>query len=162
MPVFVLNMLYPYLHIRDARELSGKDYILFRFLEMAPGLLAWLTLGGMVLASWLAPVGAAIFIILFDLYWLVKTVYLSLHLRGNWRRMKHHMRLNWRDRLQNLKWDHVWQIVILPFYNEPVEVVESSVTALLEADWPKERMVVALAGEERGGKEARETSKRVF
>ena len=154
--------MYSYLHIANARELSGKDYVLFRFLEMAPGLLAWLTLSGMVLASWLAPVGAAIFIILFDLYWLVKTVYLSLHLRGNWRRMKHHMRLNWRDRLQNLKWDHVWQIVILPFYNEPFEVIESSVAALAGADWPKERMVVALAGEKRGGKEARETSKRVF
>ena len=147
-------MSYLHLHVKDARELSGKDYVLFRFLEMVPGLLAWLTLGGMVLASWLAPVEAAIFIILFDLYWLVKTVYLSLHLRGNWKRLKHHVRTNWRVRLENIKYDHIWQVVILPFYKEPFEVIDGSLAALAKTDWPKERLVVVLAREERGGKEA--------
>ena len=153
-------MSYPYLHVAHAPELTGRDRKILRFLEMVPGGAAWLTLLGMVLASWLAPVAAAIFIILFDLYWLIKTIYLSLHLQGNWRRMKRHLEVDWKERVEKLKWDHVWQVVILPFYNEPYEVVEHSLQALAAADWPKERMIVVLAAEARAGEGARETSKR--
>ena len=71
---------YPYLHIGHAFELSGKNRTIFRLLEIFPELAAWATLIGMVLGSWFWPFGAAIFIILFDTYWLLKTLYLSLHL----------------------------------------------------------------------------------
>ena len=53
-----------------------------RFFEVIPGLLAWLTIILMFLLSWLTPTAVAIFIILFDIYWLFKTVYLSFHLRA--------------------------------------------------------------------------------
>ena len=46
-----------------------------RFYEMIPALLSWGTIIAVVLASWRAPVAAAIFIILFDIYWLFKTIY---------------------------------------------------------------------------------------
>src|SRR3989344_2229646 len=161
--------MYPYLHVAHAPELTGRDRKILRFLEMVPGGAAWLTLLGMVLAAWLAPVAAAIFIILFDLYWLVKTVYLSVHMQGNWRRMRHHLEIDWKERLEKLKWDHVWQLVILPFYNEPYEVVENCLRALAKSDWPKERMIVVLAREERAegpdegrtGEKALEISARV-
>jgi hypothetical protein len=59
-----------------------------RFFEMLPGILAWLTLIFMVLFSWLLPVWVSIFIILFDIYWVLKTVYLSLHLRATFSEMR--------------------------------------------------------------------------
>ena len=155
-------MSYPYLHIANAAELQNKDRILFRFLEILPGAAAWVTILGMVAASWFFPVGAAIFIILFDLYWLVKTIYLSVHLRGNWKRLKHNLGISWRSRLENLRWDEVWQVVILPFYREPYEVVRSSIQALQNSDWPRERMILVLAREESGGEEARKTSERIY
>src|SRR3970040_3053517 len=98
-------MVYQYLHIANAKELLGKDRVIFRILEIIPGFAAWVTLLGMVLASWLAPIAAAIFIILFDLYWLVKTIYLSVHLRGNLERIMHKFKINWRERVYILKWD---------------------------------------------------------
>lgn len=155
-------MPYPYLHTANARELAGKDRIIFRILEMVPGGVAWLTLLGMVLASWLAPFAAAIFIILFDLYWLVKTVYLSVHLRANWKRMRHHLEIDWAERVQKLHWEPVWQVVILPFYKEPFEVIESSFESISRSDWPKERMIVVLAREERAGEGAREISSKLL
>jgi len=57
-------------HIGRATELSGKDYILYRFFEMLPGLLSWGTIIGSVLLSWLLPLVMAVFIIIFDFYWL--------------------------------------------------------------------------------------------
>ena len=155
-------MSYPYLHVAHAPELTGRDRKILRFLEMVPGGAAWLTLLGMVLASWLAPVAAAIFIILFDLYWLIKTIYLSLHLQGNWRRMKRHLEIDWKKRVEKLKWDHVWQVVVLPFYREPYEVVKGAMEAIRQADWPKERMILVLAREERAGREAGEISKKIL
>ncbi len=149
-------MNYSYLHTANAGELTGKNRTIFRILEIIPGAAAWITLLGMVLASWLAPVASAIFIILFDLYWFVKTIYLSIHLRGNWQRMRRNMQIDWEERLKNLKWDHVWQVIILPFHKELFEVIDSSLAALSKSKWPKDRMIVILSGEERAGIRARE------
>ncbi|MDZ4231411.1 MAG: hypothetical protein U1C52_01325 [Patescibacteria group bacterium] len=46
---------------------------MYRFLEILPGLLVWATLVGMVLGSAYLPVWVAVFIILFDVYWLLRT-----------------------------------------------------------------------------------------
>ena len=155
-------MPYPYLHTANAKELTGRDRVIFRILEIIPGLSAWVTLLGMVLASWFAPVAAAIFIILFDLYWLVKTIYLSIHLRANWKRLLHNLEINWRERVDKLKWDHVWHLVILPFYKEPFEVSEGLLASIAKADWPNERIIVVLAREGRAGESTREISKKLF
>jgi len=154
-------MLYQYLHTANAKELVGKNRLIFRVLEIIPGLAAWATLLGMVLASWLAPIGAAIFIILFDLYWLVKTIYLSVHLRGNWKRITHNLKIDWRERVDKLKWDHVWQVVILPFYKELFEISDGLLASVAGADWPKDRMIIVLAHEERVGEGARDISKKL-
>jgi cellulose synthase/poly-beta-1,6-N-acetylglucosamine synthase-like glycosyltransferase len=111
-------------------------------------------LAGVILGSWLFPVWIAFFIIIFDLYWLTKTIYLSFHLRANWRKMKHYLNLNWRERLKNLKHDHIWQMVLLPFYKESFEVVSATIESLLKSDWSKEKMAIVLAYEERAGDEA--------
>jgi len=42
-------------HVGRATELSGKDRVLYRFLEMIPGLASWGALIGVVLASIYAP-----------------------------------------------------------------------------------------------------------
>ena len=137
-----------YLKIAFSLDLSGRDRAIYRALEIFPGALAWLTLFGMVAASYLYPVGAAFFIITFDLYWLIKTVFLSLHLRANAKRMKENLKTDWGERLKNLKTEHIWHLVILPMANEPYEVVKSSFEAVLKSAWPKEKMIITLSYEE--------------
>ncbi|MEW5908107.1 MAG: glycosyltransferase family 2 protein [Patescibacteria group bacterium] len=147
-------MALQYLHIGKASDLKGKDMAIYRLIEMIPGVLTWITLTGIILGSWLIPVATALFVISFDIYWLLKTVYLSAHLRVNWKRMRRRMKLDWRERLKNFKYDHIWQMVILPFYKEGYEVVSESIKSLIESDWPKEKMIVILAYEERAGDQA--------
>ena len=137
-----------YLKIAFSLDLSGRDRAIYRALEIFPGALAWLTLFGMVAASYLYPVGAAFFIITFDLYWLIKTVFLSLHLRANAKRMKENLKTDWGERLKDLKTEHIWHLVILPMANEPYEVVKSSFEAVLKSAWPKEKMIITLSYEE--------------
>ena len=150
-----------YLKIGYAKELTGKDRLLFRAFEILPGFLSWGTLIGLVLASWKAPVVAAIFIIIFDVYWLIKTAFLALHLRASSKRMHEHMRMDWGKRLETLKYDHLWQLVLLPYYQEPYEVVRDAVEAIRVAEWPNERLIVVLAREERAGKDAEAIADRI-
>ncbi len=78
---------------------------MYRFFEIIPGALAWLTIGLMVFLSWATPAFIAIFIILFDTYWLLKTVYLSLHLSATFRQMKRNLKVDWLAELKKLQSD---------------------------------------------------------
>jgi len=153
-----------YIHVGSSAELTGAHRRIYRFFEVLPGLLSWGTLIGMVLLSWQKPLWAAVFIIVFDLYWLIKTVFLSVHLRINHRRLKQHMATDWEEKLLELESDRVsgiYQLVILPFYKENEGVVRETLEALVASRWPKERMLVVLGREERAGEDAREIATRL-
>src|SRR3989344_5091616 len=150
-----------YIKIGFSPDLSGRDRMLYRALEIFPGFLSWATLIGMVVVSYVFPIGAALFIIVFDLYWLIKTIFLSLHLRANWRRMQEHMAIDWGERLSRLRWEHVWQLVILPMSREEYDVVHDSFVALRNTAWPKDRMLVTLSYEERYGAAGKKIAEKV-
>lgn len=101
----------------------------------------------------------AVFIIAFDVYWLIKTAYLTAHLRANWKKMRHNLKIDWQKKLENLRTEHIWQMVLLPFYKEDMKVVEDTLEKILESAWPKERMIVVLATEARAGGYAGKTAR---
>jgi hypothetical protein len=112
--------LLPYARRSDfkvgrATELTGKDRRLFRFLEILPGALSWTILIGMILASIYAPFFAAYFIIAFSIYWVLKTIFLSYHVRYNWKRLKHHMKLDWQVLARRFEFDNFYHLVIFPY-----------------------------------------------
>src|SRR5271170_1259533 len=95
-----------------------------RFFEIVPAALAWLTLILMVALSRFAPTFVSIFIILFDIYWLLKTIYLSLHLRATFSEMRRTMKVQWLARIEELRAagrdvPRIRHLVILPMYDEP-------------------------------------------
>ncbi|MFA5099183.1 MAG: glycosyltransferase family 2 protein [Candidatus Paceibacterota bacterium] len=138
-----------------------------RFLEILPGALAWITIILMFLLSWLAPAWVAIFIILFDIYWLLKTVYLSAHLRASFNKIRENLKINWFNKLietpnfRNGNWKDVYHLIILPMYNEQYEVVRESFDALAKTNYPKDKIIVVLAPEERAGEATRETAQKI-
>ncbi|OIO47210.1 MAG: hypothetical protein COY09_00320 [Candidatus Portnoybacteria bacterium CG_4_10_14_0_2_um_filter_39_11] len=161
---------------RDPRLKRKKDRILYRFLEIMPGMLAWLTLVAIVLLSWLAPVGIAIFIIIFDLYWLFKTLFLSVHLRVAYKKVKQHIATDWLAKLQSLPeydvnkngdvskiddspkldWREIYHLIILPFAKEGPEVVRPTLQAIADSQYPHSKMIIVLAAEARIGQPARD------
>ncbi len=140
-----------------------------RFYEIIPAALSWLTIILIVVISWQLPVWAAIFIILFDTYWLLKTLYLSLHLRASFGEMRRVMKTNWGEKLKSLKADpkvpfspdDVWHLIILPAYNEPYEIVTETFESLRKANYQKEKLIAVLALEERAGQKALEIGKMI-
>ena len=152
-----------YLHIGKATDLlDKKDRRLYRILEIMPGFLAWVTLFLVVLLSFLVPFFMAIFIIAFDVYWLIKTIYLSLHLRISYNKLKGNLKINWLERLEKLptanyqlrtikSWQDVYHFVFLPVYKEDYSVVSGCVEGLLKTNYPKSKMAIVISWEERAG-----------
>lgn len=138
---------------------------MYRFYEIIPGFLAWTTIILIFLLSWLAPAATAIFIILFDIYWLFKTIYLSFHLRAAFSKMRQVMKTNWLEKLQIENWGDIYHLIILPMHKEPYEVVKESFESLIKTNYPKDKFIAVLATEERALREtsgqAGETAKKI-
>ena len=156
-------MIPDYLHLGRATELSDpKEKRIYRAFEIMPGFLAWLTIALIIILSFLTPVFVAIFIILFDVYWLIKTIYLSFHLRISYNRLKDNMKVNWLNELNKLpttnyqlpsikSWQDIYHLIFLPIYKEDFNLISASIESLISSNYPKEKMVIVLCWEERGG-----------
>ncbi|MCL5733753.1 MAG: glycosyltransferase family 2 protein [Patescibacteria group bacterium] len=140
-----------------------------RFYEILPAALSWLTIILIVVVSWQLPFWAAIFIILFDIYWLLKTLYLSLHLRAAFSSMREVVKINWKKRLAELENnskipfspDQIYQLIILPTYSEPYEIIRETFESLKNANYQKEKLIAVLALEGRAGNQALEIGKKI-
>lgn len=161
-----------YLHVSRAADLQNpRDRKIYRALEMLPGFLAWGTLALLVALSFVKPVWVAIFVIAFDVYWLLKAIYLSMHMRSTFNRMRRETKRDWSAELANvrpqspelvgLQWQDLYHLVILPMYQEPFAVVRESFQGLSRANYPLDRLIVVLAIEERAGQDAQATARAI-
>jgi len=154
-----------YLNLSRASELKNpKERILYRFFEILPGFLAWGTLGGAFILAWLSPAVIAIFIIIFVLYWFFKIIYLSWHQIVSYRQMKKNLQTNWLEKLNQLPgsdWRDIYHLIILPMYKEEMEIVKPSLQSLADSEYPKNKMMVVLATEEKAGESAQKVAKEI-
>lgn len=162
-----------YLRIGKATDLQGKDYKLYRFFEILPGFISIATLVVLFTLSYFNPVFVAYFIIAFDVYWLLLVLYMAIFLITSYINLKKGLKTNWKEKCINLAkglhdqekadseslarrgvtWDQVWQLIVLPTYNESEDIIRGCLGAIDNDSFPNERMIVALAVEERAGKE---------
>ncbi|MCK9497374.1 MAG: glycosyltransferase family 2 protein [Candidatus Colwellbacteria bacterium] len=138
-----------------------------RFLEILPGALAWLTIAMMFVISAVFPVQAAVFVILFDIFWFLKTVYFAIHVGAGYREMKKVMKVDWLEKIKALPprdgrdWSDIYHLVIFPMYKESYAVVKENFDSIIKTDYPLEKFIVVLSGEERAGEETVRTIERI-
>jgi len=169
-----------YLKIGKATDLTGKDYKIYRLLEMLPGFVSISTLVILVIFSYFKPVWVAYFIIAFDVYWLLLVVYMAIFLFSSYHKLNQGLATDWRGKcnrlkeghftdkdlakevaldslaLQGVHWDDLWQLIILPTYGEGIEIVRGALDSLINDGYPTDRMIVNLALEERAGQGAKD------
>lgn len=135
---------------------------LFRFYEILPGAFAWIILVGLFSLCFIWPLASAIFIICFDVYWLIKISYLSVYLTHSHRVLQKNIKIDW---LAKCKKHHhfkdIYHLVILPTYKEKIDVIEPAFLALLNSHYPKDKIIVVLATEERDRKNAKGISRAI-
>ncbi|MBI4598066.1 MAG: glycosyltransferase family 2 protein [Candidatus Omnitrophica bacterium] len=84
------------------RGLSQAEHRRQRLFECLPGGLSWATILGLLLLSWWRPLTAAIVIIAFDLYWLLRLFYMTLFLMLSYFRLSLETKTDWMARLREL------------------------------------------------------------
>lgn len=167
-----------YLKVSKAPDLTGKDRRFYRILEIFPGALAWGTIIALAVFSYFQPTATAIFIILFDIYWLFLVLFLGIYLVTSYRIMKRELKVDWEKRCeelpgrtlvmpgtgkeQTLTWRDMYQLVLVPTYGESLGVIQSTFDALIASGYPKEKMIVVLGTEVRAGEQGREVGKQAY
>jgi cellulose synthase/poly-beta-1,6-N-acetylglucosamine synthase-like glycosyltransferase len=140
----------------DPKTKDAKQRFWQRFFEILPATLAWGTFISLIGLSFVLPFQVALFVLIFDLYWLFKAIYLSVHLIVAHRQMKRDIQLNWLEKAKSLpKFDNITHTVMFLTYDEAPEVLAQSVEALTKIEYPLDKMIVIIATEEREG-EARQ------
>lgn len=93
----------PHFNFPNPKTRLPEERRVQRVLEMIPGLLTWTTLLGMLGLSFFLPVWAAVVVILFDIYWIYRALYISLFsLQAQWSIVKA-KRLHWLERCQEIQ-----------------------------------------------------------
>ncbi len=212
--------LAPEFEFPDPKTKNKRDRKIQRMLEVIPGILTWATIVGMFVFSFLVPVWVAIFIIIFDIYWIFRTIFIAYYSIEGYRKLKKGKKIDWWERCQNisnpekfkevivkrigdlkeslqeksllsraerkiikreiknqreclqevknieklsaavgknqiLDWREIVQVVMLPTATEPAEVIEPSIRAIAESNFPNQQIIVLLATEEREPEERR-------
>ena len=138
----------------------------YRWMEIVPALLVWGTFVLMILLSFLIPAAVAIFIILFDVYWFLKTVYFAVYLRSSYKKLRTNLAVDWLEKLKtdertNSRWNDIYHVILLPMYKEEYSVVRETFVRLSQSNYPKEKFFVGLGFEERAGIEVQEIGKKI-
>ncbi len=84
------------------QNLTGREKILQRFLEMLPGATSWTVLAGMLFIAFWKPILAAILIIAFDFYWLLRLFYATLFLVISYFRLALENNTDWMARVHGM------------------------------------------------------------
>lgn len=129
-----------------------SNIAIYRFLEIIPGALVWITFILAVLLSFIAPMAVIIYMIIFDLYWLFKVIYLSMHLIIAWRRHRQVIKINWWEKVKNFSgknWQEYFHLIFLPTYKEPFAVIDKAFNNLIKSQYNLKQSIVILGGEER-------------
>lgn len=130
---------------------------LWRFLEIFPGAVAWIFLIAPIVFATIAPFAVAVYILFFDIYWLIRAIYMAWYLGLSYKKMKKALRTNFGKMLEGLSSDdtkgfdykNVYQAVIFATFKDEVETLNPSVDSVLHSDWQDTKKIIILAGEER-------------
>lgn len=127
-----------------------------RLLEMLPGLISWTLILSPVWGSLLFPYALAYFILFFDVFWLYKSMSLTITAYLASKKIRAAERINWWEKAKEAphiaKMAHV---LIITNYQESTAKLRETLAALAAQTFPTKQIYVVLAMEERE-KEAKE------
>jgi len=134
-------------------------------LEIIPGLSIWIAFILPIVVSFIAPAVVATYVIIFDLYWLYKSIVMGAHLVLGYKLMHRDLRIDWLEKCKNLEpdptyldWKKIYHAVIFATYKEEEDILIPSLQAVVDSDFPMNRVILVLATEGRDKERARRLS----
>ena len=145
---------------RILRNMSLRSFLLSeRTLQILPGAVLWITLIFAFVSAFVFPLGAVVFILLFDLYWLFRVAYFLPYLLSSWASYRRALRTDWPRELAKLpSANSIYHVIFLPTYKEDISVIRETLRSFQSSSFPVSRMIIVLAGEERDATRFRKQS----
>ena len=76
---------------------------------------------------------------------------------------KESIKIDWEKKVKELpNWQDYYHLIILPTYKEKPKIIKESLDSLINSNYPKEKLIVVLAIEERAGIKAKEIANLIF
>lgn len=147
-------------------HLLAKQYILFRdyernfvhkheagvdrFLEILPGALVWIAITSPIWLSFTLPFAVAYIILIADVYWLISAIKIAVLIYLGYKKYEWAKAQDWHKKLEQDfpdQWQGYYHLIVLPCYNESLEVVGPAIDAVINSDYPKDKIFLAVGRE---------------
>lgn len=131
--------------------------------EIFPAALVWLTIFVVIILSFARPLWAIYFILIFVVYWIIRLFYMMVWLMISWFKYRRDIKIDWLDKIKTLDKNYLeyYHVIEYPTCGEPYEVVERSFDELLKTNYPKDKMIVVLGGEDRKGEQFLDVARQI-
>ena len=121
-----------------------------RLLEIVVPAMSWLLITMPLWLSFWHPAIVAYLIITFDIYWFFKSFNLAYHAIRSFITLSAHTKVDWVSQARALPgFDGLYHVIVIPEYREPVHVLRRTLTNLTRVEYPKDRLIIVLATEEK-------------
>src|SRR5581483_6737099 len=125
-----------------------------RLFEAAPGLITWILL---LAPAWMVVIfstpGALLVatpVLIFVVYWLLRAVTVVTGVYGTWVKMRRDMKTDWLELCRQDKADgrydplQYYHLSVIPTYTEPYHVLERTVQAIVDSNYPPELKLIGI------------------
>lgn len=121
-----------------------------RLLEILPGSISWSLILFPIWGSFLVPIAVAYFVIFYNIFWFYKSFSLVLIGFLAQQKIKKAEREDWLKKAKVLpNFNKVHHLIIIPNYKEALEKLRKTLEHLVRQNFPKDKLTVVLAMEER-------------
>ncbi|MBI2600598.1 glycosyltransferase family 2 protein [Candidatus Daviesbacteria bacterium] len=143
-------------------EKIEKDFVLKhegwfeRLLEILPGVTTWVALASPIWLSFALPFAVAYLILIADVYWLINALRIGLLIIVGYKKTEWAKKQNWLKRLKDEfspEWDSYYQLILVPTYKEALYILAPTIDAIVNSDYPKDKILLAVGFEDRDSPE---------
>src|SRR3989344_5562858 len=122
-----------------------------RFLEILPGALTWLALTSPIWLSFTLPYAVAYLILIADVYWLLNALKIGVLIIIGYKKIEWATKQPWLKLLQKdfPNSDQYYHLILLPTYKEALYILTPTIEAIVNSNYPKNRILLAVGFEER-------------
>lgn len=128
----------------------NKERLIHRSLEILPGFVSWNLILFPVWGAFVSPIAVAYFVLLFDIFWLYRSIAYGLSALLAHLRIEASKKMDWLGELKFFPdWKKVHHLVIITTYKEPLYIVERALNSVLAQTMPRDQISIVVGFEER-------------
>jgi len=128
--------------------LSRHQRTIIRLLEILPGFVSWNLILFPFWGSFVCPVLVAYFILVFNVYWLIQSIFMGVTSLIAYYRIEASKMMDWLGEVKSFPdWRRIHHIVIITTYKEPLHILRRTLKSIAQQDFPKKQITVVLAME---------------